>query len=176
MDKQSDLGTQVAHSGVGNYDPRVDYIEVKAYYQWVPFVLFLQGVMFYVPHIIYKWAEEGKIKVGFYSNPLKQSLLFSHLQLIIAGLNQWVMDNEERSSKEAELATYLVETRGTHTSKMKSLQCIAVVVPTFSFQPGVSRFLLPSASIWSMSLETFSSLTASWAGNSTPMESRLPVF
>ncbi len=36
------------------------------------------------------------------------------MQLILTGLNQWVIDEEERSSKEKELATYLCETRGTH--------------------------------------------------------------
>ena len=39
--------------------------EVKAYYQWVPFMLFLQAVMFYVPHIIYKAVEGHKLKVTF---------------------------------------------------------------------------------------------------------------
>ena len=32
----------MADTGVGPYDPENDYIEIKAYYQWVPFVLFLQ--------------------------------------------------------------------------------------------------------------------------------------
>ena len=36
---------------------------MKAYYQWVPFMLFLQSIMFYLPHIIYKGVEGGKIKV-----------------------------------------------------------------------------------------------------------------
>ena len=36
---------------------------MKAYYQWVPFMLFLQSIMFYLPHIIYKSVEGGKIKV-----------------------------------------------------------------------------------------------------------------
>ena len=34
--------------------------------------------------------------------------------MIIAGLNTFVLDNEERVTKEQELASYLVETRGTH--------------------------------------------------------------
>ncbi len=48
---------------MGPYDPTTDYIEIKAYYQWVPFVLFFQGVLFYVPHMIFKILENGKIKV-----------------------------------------------------------------------------------------------------------------
>lgn len=43
--------------------PRSGEEEVKAYYQWVPFMLFLQSIMFYLPHIIYKSVEGGKIKV-----------------------------------------------------------------------------------------------------------------
>ena len=49
---------------MGPYDPRdARDIEVKAYYQWVPFMLFLQSIMFYIPHVIYKSFEGGKIKV-----------------------------------------------------------------------------------------------------------------
>jgi hypothetical protein len=32
-----------------------------AYYQWVPFVLFLQGVMFYIPHYLWKIFEDRKV-------------------------------------------------------------------------------------------------------------------
>ena len=52
--------------------------------------------MFYIPHIIYKYFEGGKVKS------------------IIAGLQMWVLDNSERSEKESELAKYIVETRGSH--------------------------------------------------------------
>ena len=49
---------------MGPYDPRdARDIEVKAYYQWVPFMLFLQSIMFYIPHVIYKNFEGGKIRV-----------------------------------------------------------------------------------------------------------------
>jgi hypothetical protein len=57
------LGNVVSHTGVGPYDPSKDKVEIKAYYQWVPFMLFLQGAMFYMPHVIYKAAEGGKVKV-----------------------------------------------------------------------------------------------------------------
>ena len=33
-----------------------------AYYQWVPFVLFLQGVMFYLPHYFWKMYEDERMK------------------------------------------------------------------------------------------------------------------
>lgn len=92
------VGFDVSDTGVGPYNSQEDkdYIEVKAYYQWVPFVLFLQALMFYIPHIIFKIFEGGKIK------------------LVIAGLQQWVLKDEDRHSKEEELATYIVETKGTH--------------------------------------------------------------
>jgi hypothetical protein len=32
-----------------------------AYYQWVPFVLFTQALMFYLPHVLWKKWEGGKI-------------------------------------------------------------------------------------------------------------------
>ena len=96
----------MAETGVGPYKPawhhnqkqgyQPDYIEIKAYYQWVPFVLFLQACMFYIPHIVYKNFEGGKLK------------------LIITGLNQWVLSDSERHSKESELASYLIQTSGTH--------------------------------------------------------------
>ena len=60
VDYHTDVGNRVAGTGVGPYDPEKDYIEIKAYYQWVPFMLFLQGIMFYVPHIIYKVNKDNK--------------------------------------------------------------------------------------------------------------------
>ena len=37
-------------------------VEYKSYYQWVPFVLFFQACLFYAPHVLFKLAEEGKVK------------------------------------------------------------------------------------------------------------------
>ncbi|XP_055548470.1 innexin inx7 isoform X2 [Wyeomyia smithii] len=53
--------SSVPHPGVGhmiNEDP----VKYHAYYQWVPFVLFLQALMFYFPHYIWKTMEGGKIR------------------------------------------------------------------------------------------------------------------
>ncbi|XP_020811408.1 innexin inx3 [Drosophila serrata] len=55
------IGTDVAAPGLGN-----DYGQEKryhSYYQWVPFVLFFQGLMFYVPHWVWKNMEDGKIRM-----------------------------------------------------------------------------------------------------------------
>ena len=67
------LGNVISSPVVGPYNAGLDEngkpiteIEVKSYYQWVPFMLFLQGVMFYVPHIIYKGVEGGKLKVQYF--------------------------------------------------------------------------------------------------------------
>uniref|UniRef100_A0A2H1VX70 Innexin n=1 Tax=Spodoptera frugiperda TaxID=7108 RepID=A0A2H1VX70_SPOFR len=51
----------IAHPGLGN-----DYEEerrIHAYYQWVPFMLFFQGLLFYVPHWVWKNWEEGKVRM-----------------------------------------------------------------------------------------------------------------
>lgn len=95
-DHDTQLGTDVAHTGVGSYNPKLDFIEVKAYYQWVPFVLFLQGIMFYVPHIIYKKLEGYKVKN------------------IIGSLNMYVLNKEHRGNQINDLASYFLKTRGIH--------------------------------------------------------------
>jgi hypothetical protein len=38
----SKIGYESAHKGVGAFNPLEDEVTFKAYYQWVPFVLFLQ--------------------------------------------------------------------------------------------------------------------------------------
>lgn len=50
----------IPHPGVGPFLPS-DEKKHHAYYQWVPFVLFLQAILFYVPHQIWKKLEGGKI-------------------------------------------------------------------------------------------------------------------
>jgi len=55
------VGLEVAHPGVANPEPDTEK-RYHAYYQWVPFFLFFQGVLFYVPHWIWKNWEEGKIR------------------------------------------------------------------------------------------------------------------
>ncbi|XP_041973854.1 innexin inx7 [Aricia agestis] len=49
------------HPGVGPLQDS-DQTLRHTYYQWVPFVLFLQSICFYMPHFIWKKKEGGRIK------------------------------------------------------------------------------------------------------------------
>jgi innexin len=51
----------IPHPGIGPIMPD-DEIRRHAYYQWVPFVLFAQAISFYLPHLIWRSWEGGKIK------------------------------------------------------------------------------------------------------------------
>ncbi|XP_056638220.1 innexin inx7 isoform X2 [Diorhabda carinulata] len=53
----------LAHPGVGPYgiDSNEPVIH-HAYYQWVPFVLFFQGLMFYLTHLLWKKLEGGRLR------------------------------------------------------------------------------------------------------------------
>ena len=48
--------------GIGTHDLKSDETRYHAYYQWVPFVLFLQAMMFYFPHLILKNWDGDKMK------------------------------------------------------------------------------------------------------------------
>lgn len=52
----------VPHLGVGPYVQNVDAIKRHAYYQWVPFMLFLQALLFYAPHYCWRNWEGGRMK------------------------------------------------------------------------------------------------------------------
>lgn len=49
------------HPGIGPIYPN-DEVKHHAYYQWVPFVLFAQAIFFYLPHLLWRTWEGGKIK------------------------------------------------------------------------------------------------------------------
>jgi hypothetical protein len=51
----------VPHPGIGPLNDD-DPIKVHAYYQWVPFVLFFQAICFYLPYVVWRSWEGGKIK------------------------------------------------------------------------------------------------------------------
>ena len=56
--------------GVGTYKMANDETKYHAYYQWVPFVLFLQAMMFYFPHLVLKYWNGDKLRkiVGMHIN------------------------------------------------------------------------------------------------------------
>ncbi|KAI8429422.1 hypothetical protein MSG28_000063 [Choristoneura fumiferana] len=49
------------HPGVGPISDSDETLH-HTYYQWVPFVLFLQSICFYMPHYVWKKKEGGRIK------------------------------------------------------------------------------------------------------------------
>ncbi|XP_012284789.1 innexin inx7 [Orussus abietinus] len=66
----------IPHPGIGpatKNDPVIHH----AYYQWVPFVLFFQAILFYIPHYLWKKIEGGRLKV-----------LVSGLQMASLSLNE----------------------------------------------------------------------------------------
>ncbi|RZC32480.1 Innexin domain containing protein [Asbolus verrucosus] len=53
----------VAHPGVGSYGINsTEPIQRHAYYQWVPFVLFGQAIMFHLTHLLWKKLEGGRMR------------------------------------------------------------------------------------------------------------------
>ncbi|KAH8396081.1 hypothetical protein KR222_002755, partial [Zaprionus bogoriensis] len=60
-----DKGT-IFQPGIGPYNKGEDKIKRHAYYQWVPFVLFAQALCFYMPHMLWKKWEGGRIKALVY--------------------------------------------------------------------------------------------------------------
>ncbi|XP_063600535.1 innexin inx2-like isoform X1 [Penaeus indicus] len=58
---EKQVGVQVPHPGVGPPEPD-DELTFHSYYQWVPFVLFAQSLLFYAPHWLWKQWEGGLFK------------------------------------------------------------------------------------------------------------------
>jgi len=89
-------GHAAAHPGLG---PEGDQETVHAYYQWVPFVLFLQGVMFYLPHYLWKTFEHKKM-----------DKITSGVRMKTHGQ----MDMDSKRDSLGNLVDYLSKTSGTH--------------------------------------------------------------
>lgn len=56
-----DIGTEVPHPGLDTSIKGQDRV-YHQYYQWVCFTLFLQAIMFAIPHFLWKLWEGGKLK------------------------------------------------------------------------------------------------------------------
>lgn len=59
FDQHDNTGNSI--TGIGTHDPEMHERRVHAYYQWVPFILFLMGSLFYLPHIIWKEVEGKRV-------------------------------------------------------------------------------------------------------------------
>ena len=86
----SRLENEFIRKGLGPHDDS-DELKYHAYYQWVPFVLFGQAMMFYAPYAMWKVLDNNKVKY------------------VIQGLNFWTPRDEtsSRSRREQQLADYL---------------------------------------------------------------------
>jgi len=84
------------HPGVGPYNPKVDEISYRSYYQWVPMFLFLQSILFYCPHLLLKIWEGGKVAS------------------VMCGLNNLLIDREDRRKKQVIFANYFVDNLNSH--------------------------------------------------------------
>lgn len=90
------IGTEAAHPGLGNDNQERHY---HSYYQWVPFMLFFQGCLFYVPHWIWKNWEQGKVR-----------LISEGMRGLLVGAK------EEREHRQSRLVQYLIETMHLHNT------------------------------------------------------------
>lgn len=88
------IGSHIPHPGVA---PDLGEKRYHSYYQWVPFVLFFQGVLFYFPHFVWKSWEEGKMR------------------MISDGLRGTVLGmKEQRTRRQGQIVHYLVESLHLH--------------------------------------------------------------
>lgn len=91
------VGSHVAHPGVGGFVQGEDEKRYHSYYQWVPFMLFFQGLLFYIPHWVWKNWEEGKVR------------------MITDGMRGAVVcTKEDRRDRQSRLVQYFIDTLHMH--------------------------------------------------------------
>lgn len=90
------LGEGVAFPGLGLHEVD-DEIVYHAYYQWVPLVLFMQAMLFYIPRFIWKQVEGGLFNV------------------VLGGLDQPILEEGTRQKKHKVLSNYMLDNLNMHT-------------------------------------------------------------
>ncbi|XP_021925139.1 innexin inx3 [Zootermopsis nevadensis] len=93
------VGTHVAHPGVGTYVEGENETRYHSYYQWIPFMLFFQGLLFYIPHWIWKNWEEGKVRM--ISDGMRGSMIGS---------------KDDRRDRQGRLVQYMLDTLHLHNT------------------------------------------------------------
>lgn len=87
--KHNETGVRVVYPGVGPHTPDDDVV-YRSYYQWVPLVLFLQAMSFYIPRFVWKSLDGG---------------LFSS---ILQGLDKMSLDEGSKGQKYKYLIKYMM--------------------------------------------------------------------
>lgn len=88
------VGTEVPHPGIDN--SKGNEKKHYAYYQWVCFALFLQGIFFYLPYYLWKIWEGGLMRA------------------ISMGMQIAIISDEEKGHKKRVLIDYLYHHLGQH--------------------------------------------------------------
>ena len=87
----------VAHPGVGPLGTNSNHeLFYHNHYIWVPYLLLLQSVTFFIPLLLHRFVQEGRI------------------QLLLGGLHNLIAFDETRIDKHGDIKFYFKDTWNTH--------------------------------------------------------------